>query len=106
MHTSCVSNGSGKLESSAIFTQLIKLTTMKNTEYVNCYCFNPACADSIFNTKSTACIKYPLSQVLIREFHCPTCNSELVSKPVLNMRLEVYRSLKAEEPEAEHVFAH
>jgi len=76
---------------------------MNQTEYVNCYCFNPACAGSIFNTKALACIKHPLSQVLTQDFRCPICNSELVSKPVLEMKTEVYRSLKNSEQPAENI---
>lgn len=79
---------------------------MNQPEYVNCYCFNPACAGSIFNDKTFACFKHPLSQVLTQEFHCPVCNSELVSKPLLEVKTEVYKSFRTGESVEEHMYAH
>lgn len=79
---------------------------MNRTEYVNCYCFNSACAGSIFNTKTFACIELPLSQALTQDARCPLCNSELVSKPVLEVKTELYRSLRSAEPVEEGMLAH
>jgi CheY-like chemotaxis protein len=65
--------------------------TYSNT--VNCYCFNALCDESIFKIPSSAVIQAPLSKVLSQPLHCKSCNSELVAKPLLEMRSQINRSL-------------
>lgn len=67
---------------------------MRYPEYTNCYCFNPACVESIFNARTFSGIKMPLSQVLQEEVCCTACGEELISKPLLEVKLLVYDSLQ------------
>lgn len=65
---------------------------MENEEYINCYCFNPACAGSIFNNRAFSAVKLPLSRVLTEDTYCRACGGELISKPILEIRMTLYRS--------------
>lgn len=70
---------------------------MDQLDDVNCYCFNLKCNKSIFNTRAFSVIKLPLSKVLMDEMCCPACGRELISKPILEIRMLVYNSQKAVE---------
>ena len=63
------------------------------SDTVNCYCFNPKCDMSIFRAASSAIIKEPISKVLSQALFCKACQSELVAKPLLEMRAEINHSL-------------
>jgi len=66
-------------------------------EVVNCYCFNSQCNESIFKIPASAVIKAPVSKVLSQSLHCKSCNSELVAKPLLEMRTQINRSLASKD---------
>jgi|GEM_PF-4441994 len=68
---------------------------MDNLGDVNCYCFNPNCNKSIFNTRAFSVVKMPLSKVLMEEMCCPACGRELISKPILEIKMLVYNASKA-----------
>jgi hypothetical protein len=62
---------------------------MDNIDIVNCYCFNPLCKGSIFASKKYKVVYHSLACVLSNPFFCEHCNSELVSKPVLEIKLQI-----------------
>lgn len=68
---------------------------MKNTEIVNCYCFNPMCKSSIFESTKDIVVHETLTRVMSGPILCTTCKSELVSKPVLEVNMQIYNSLNA-----------
>lgn len=61
-----------------------------NDQYlVNCYCFNKSCNSSIFNISACLVVKVPFSKLLAEKLNCPECGEELISKQLINMRLEI-----------------
>lgn len=60
---------------------------------VNCYCFNSQCDKSIFRIPGSAVIKEPISKVLAQTLYCESCKSELVAKPLLELRTQINKSL-------------
>lgn len=62
-------------------------------ETINCYCFNPSCRSSIFYPETCVVTRKNLNQVLSGGLVCEGCKSELVSKPVLEMKNAINRSL-------------
>ncbi len=62
---------------------------MKNAEIINCYCFNPVCKSSIFASNENIVVRVPLSRVLSESIRCKECNSELISKPTLELKQEI-----------------
>lgn len=69
---------------------------------VNCYCFNPFCNESIFNTNKFFHVTIPLSRVLEEEVCCEACGEVLISKPLLEVKTLAYScdALRAIENEA------
>lgn len=61
-------------------------------EIVNCYCFNPKCSTSIFNLDSCIAIEMDIDQVMAGDAYCERCNSELLARPALKMKNEIYKS--------------
>jgi len=74
---------------------MVKLVKMACEEDVNCYCFNPACNKSIFNSREFSGLKISLSTVLTEEICCPACGVELISRPILDIRMLLFNTLKA-----------
>ena len=66
---------------------------MNYSETVNCYCFNSQCEKSIFKIPSSAVVKESISKVLSQTLYCKSCESELVAKPLLEMRTQINRSM-------------
>lgn len=62
---------------------------MKNAEIVNCYCFNPLCKNSIFGSRENIAVRIPLSSALSEPIRCEECNSELISKPALELKQHI-----------------
>jgi len=74
---------------------MVKLIKMDYDEDVNCYCFNHACNKSIFNSREFSALKISLSTVLTEEICCPTCGAELISRPILDIKMLLFDALKA-----------
>lgn len=66
---------------------------MNGSEIVNCYCFNPLCKTSIFSSKKDIAVAKTLFDVLTRQIVCKNCNSELISKPVLQIKIQIVSTL-------------
>jgi len=66
---------------------------MDNIDFVNCYCFNPICKESIFASENYKVVYHSLACVLSNPIYCESCNSELVSKPVLEIKLQINHCL-------------
>lgn len=62
-------------------------------ETINCYCFNPSCSSSIFYPATCIIVKKDLRQVLTGSILCKECKNELISKPVLEMKNVISKSL-------------
>ncbi|WP_345106338.1 hypothetical protein [Mucilaginibacter panaciglaebae] len=62
---------------------------MENVEIVKCYCFNPLCKSSIFALNKNITIWEPLERVLSEPIHCKDCHTVLISKPVLEIKIQV-----------------
>lgn len=62
---------------------------MNNQYIVNCYCFNKSCNKSIFHISTCVAVRVPFSKVLSEKLYCQDCGEELVSKQLLNMRMEI-----------------
>jgi len=71
---------------------------MKNVEIVNCYCFNLLCKNSIFGPKGNIAVRVPLSRVLSEPIRCKECNSELISKPTLELKQQIDNCLHKHAP--------
>ena len=74
---------------------MVKLIKVDCDEDVNCYCFNPDCNKSIFNSREYSTLKISLSTVLSEEIYCPACGGELICRPVLDMKMLLFNSFKA-----------
>ncbi len=82
-----------------IFEGLLNSTKMNFGDYVNCYCFNPACKKSIYKAAfNKAATTVPLLLALTQENYCSECSQELVSIPLLEVRAMVRGSLDNEQP--------
>ncbi|MDB5030793.1 MAG: hypothetical protein JWP71_1514 [Mucilaginibacter sp.] len=83
---------------------------MKNTQIVNCYCFNPLCKSTIFGSKENIAVRIPLSRILSESIHCKECNSELISKTTLELKQQIdhcllkHTSVELKENTKEKVF--
>ena len=67
---------------------------MEKVEFVKCYCFNPLCKSSIFaSNKNTTPVCEPLERVLSERIVCKECNSDMVSKPGLEMKSQIHNCL-------------
>jgi hypothetical protein len=75
---------------------------MENVEIVKCYCFNPLCKSSIFAPNKNITVWEPLERVLSEPIHCKDCNAILISKPVLEIKLQVDNCLLCK-PEIEPI---
>jgi len=70
---------------------------MSYSETVNCYCFNPECGKSIFKANYFAAVQEPVSKVLSQKLFCKNCNSEMINKPVLEVRSQLNALLLKQE---------
>lgn len=66
---------------------------VSDPEYINCYCFNAACSVSIFNAPTFSGVKMLLATVLEEDALCVVCGEEYISKPILQIKFLVYKSL-------------
>ena len=66
---------------------------MENVEIVKCYCFNPLCKSSIFAPKKNITVCEPLDRVLSEPIRCKDCNSVLISKPGLEIKIQIENCL-------------
>jgi len=62
---------------------------MENVEIVRCYCFNPLCKSSIFASKKNITVWEPLERVLSEPIRCQDCNTDLISKPALEIKIQI-----------------
>ncbi len=62
---------------------------MKRNESVKFYCFNSNCKSSILNFDSCITLEVPLYRALTETIYCQECFEELVSKPVLEMKIQL-----------------
>ncbi len=69
---------------------------MKALERIKYYCFNKLCNSSIYNFDRCTILEVPLSKALEEAIYCNECYEELVSKPILDLRLQL-NNLIAEE---------
>jgi hypothetical protein len=66
---------------------------MDNIDTVNCYCFNALCKGSIFASKNYKVVYHSLARVLSNPIFCGHCGSELISKPLLEIKLQISHCL-------------
>ena len=62
-------------------------------EFVNCYCFNLKCEASIFKANGFAATRITLTKVLAKIHYCEYCKSELIAKPLLDIKSDINKSL-------------
>lgn len=67
---------------------------ISTTDTVNCYCFNVDCLRSIFYPDTCMVVQHDLSGVMIDGVLCPACKSELIAKPVLEIKNAIYEIMK------------